>query len=262
MEIKAWSDMSDEELIKNIEERYGGFTLSEFNGRRAYVEAVKRKLIDTLLEKTIIITKRSRYGFYPSRSNEELLDLARDRNPGFGIREFIKKENALYGELKKRNLFEELLKEGTILRGKKKNGCYSNLSDDKLMLHVSNQYSDKTITHIARSDGVLYREIHDRDILSQLFENGVLVDNASPFKDLNYTLEKAVKAMEENGWEELPSHGKLKKFGYLPIGNAVQRYHGGLLVFREKLIEYLGKIPETDLDRLESLLDDYVGGSE
>jgi hypothetical protein len=55
------------------------------------------------------------------------------------------------------------------------------------------------------------------------------------WEDQDNALAEARKAMEEQGWDRLPSQKELSDRGYSPLVNAIGRYHGGLVEFREIL---------------------------
>jgi len=80
------------------------------------------------------------------------------------------------------------------------------------------------------------------------------------WKDKKFVLEKALEAMNGNGWNELPSAEILIDSGYSCLSVYISRYHGGFPSFKEKLREYL-KIPSEN-HQLESMLEDYAGGSK
>jgi len=78
------------------------------------------------------------------------------------------------------------------------------------------------------------------------------------WKDLNYAISEAEKAMRENGWDAFPSNQVLQRSGYSSLSMAVSTYHGGFHKFREELQK--GSDRPTERDNLEGLLDDYVDG--
>jgi len=55
------------------------------------------------------------------------------------------------------------------------------------------------------------------------------------WQSLENTSAEALKAMEEQGWETLPSHDLLRKHGYSPLKSAIYKHHGGIRKFRVKL---------------------------
>ncbi len=79
------------------------------------------------------------------------------------------------------------------------------------------------------------------------------------WKDFNYASEEALRFMQEEGYEILPGTWTLAKRGYGSLVSAVTKYHGGIVSFRQKLNQSLGR--EESSKQLESLLEVYVGGS-
>jgi len=80
------------------------------------------------------------------------------------------------------------------------------------------------------------------------------------WRDADFVIEQAEQIMAEMGVDELPGNNKLNNRGYSSFTNAVNRHYGGLPAFRELLRQHQG-LP-TEEQRLESLLEVYVGGGE
>jgi len=57
------------------------------------------------------------------------------------------------------------------------------------------------------------------------------------WKSLEYTIQQAKKAMEEQNFETLPAQNKLAEAGYSSLGFAIVKYHGGFPSFRKLLGE-------------------------
>ncbi|MDO8508091.1 MAG: hypothetical protein Q7S27_00235 [Nanoarchaeota archaeon] len=76
------------------------------------------------------------------------------------------------------------------------------------------------------------------------------------WKDLEYTLTEARKAMEEIGYTELPPQKVLANHGYQGLSAAISIYYGGFPAFRDILNQHLGNA--TKKVQLEGLLRDYV----
>tara|TARA_Y100000310_G_C20645016_1_gene796049 strand:- start:963 stop:1814 length:852 start_codon:yes stop_codon:yes gene_type:complete len=130
---------------------------------------------------------------------------------------------------------------------------------------IDNGYNQDNAMSILNGDDEKSRKWYKRGEhkkwISEFTFNSKRLPNGT-WKELNYILEKALEAIDENGWDELPGGTKLCQIGYGALATSIHRYHGGFLAFREKLREYIGQPRETESDQLESLLDDYVGGSE
>lgn len=78
------------------------------------------------------------------------------------------------------------------------------------------------------------------------------------WKDENYAIEKALEIMQREGWIELPNQKVLQERNYTNLTNAMSRYYGGLLAFRDKVRAYIGRTSGAQ----PSLLEQYAGGSE
>jgi len=79
------------------------------------------------------------------------------------------------------------------------------------------------------------------------------------WKDLTFTIEQALLAMEELGTDELPSHRVLQRDGFDSLRVAIAKYHGGLPAFRDILRNHMGK--PTENKKLGNLLEMYAGGT-
>jgi hypothetical protein len=55
------------------------------------------------------------------------------------------------------------------------------------------------------------------------------------WRDQEYVVEEARKALKKKGWDRLPSAGVLHQSGYSGLANAIPRYHGGMRAFRKLL---------------------------
>ncbi|MEK6871624.1 MAG: hypothetical protein AABX16_01855 [Nanoarchaeota archaeon] len=77
------------------------------------------------------------------------------------------------------------------------------------------------------------------------------------WKNLEFTLQQAKKFMDKQGLEEFPGSLTLSKCGHSSLGAAIEKYHGGLPLFREKLYEYIGK-SQVQTSQLESFLQEYT----
>jgi len=75
------------------------------------------------------------------------------------------------------------------------------------------------------------------------------------WKNLDNTLAEARKAMQEQEWNTLPSHGQLIKHGYNSLSRAIV-CHGGYIEFRTLLTEH--ETGKTQKEQLEELLDEYI----
>ena len=65
----------------------------------------------------------------------------------------------------------------------------------------------------------------------------LLGEEPADWRNLEYALGEARKAMQENGWGRLPNALVLIESGYSSISDAITRYHGGFPRFRELLGE-------------------------
>ena len=77
------------------------------------------------------------------------------------------------------------------------------------------------------------------------------------WESLENAIVEAKKAMEENGWGELPNDNMLRKSGHSSLGFAISKHHGGFLSFRELLSQEMNITSERE--QLEALLESYVG---
>jgi len=76
------------------------------------------------------------------------------------------------------------------------------------------------------------------------------------WRELEYTIKQAQKAMQNEGWTNLPALGLLRANGYGGMLRAIQKYHGGLLTFRKLIQEHSSQPSEQQ--QLEVLVGGYV----
>jgi len=81
-------------------------------------------------------------------------------------------------------------------------------------------------------------------------------ERVGDWKDLTFTFEKARKAMQEQGWVELPSGNVVSDRGYGGLISAIEKYHGGINYFRQLLEERM--TGRTEAQKLGSLLEQYA----
>jgi len=75
------------------------------------------------------------------------------------------------------------------------------------------------------------------------------------WKNLEYTIDRAIKFMHENGHDTLPGSSLINRAGYSSLSAAIQKYHGGIKTFRELVHEKI-KLPN-ECEKLEGLLNTY-----
>ncbi|MEK6871620.1 MAG: hypothetical protein AABX16_01835, partial [Nanoarchaeota archaeon] len=78
------------------------------------------------------------------------------------------------------------------------------------------------------------------------------------WKDFKNVKDEAIKILEKFEVNMLPASRFLNEHGYASFVVAVQSYHGGFTIFREKLREYMGTPNESS--QLENFLEKYIGG--
>lgn len=90
--------------------------------------------------------------------------------------------------------------------------------------------------------------------------DAIEVRKAGVWKDLEYTVTEAKKAMQKEGWTILPPSKTLEQKGYSGLSNAIHSYHGSMITFRRILN---GQTPIlSERDQLENLLSRYVEGKK
>lgn len=92
----------------------------------------------------------------------------------------------------------------------------------------------------------------------ELFGEEQMSNNPGTWQSLDYCIEFAKDITKKHGFDSLPGSHITRSLGYLMFNSAVQKYHGGFPVFRERLREYLGESSEGN--KLEDFLMEYVGG--
>lgn len=77
-------------------------------------------------------------------------------------------------------------------------------------------------------------------------------------KNLDYTIKRALEAMSELDYDELPPRKVLESNGYAGLVGTIKTHHGGYRSFRETFNGRLNRPSENQ--RLTSLLEQYAGG--
>jgi len=68
------------------------------------------------------------------------------------------------------------------------------------------------------------------------------------------TIVEALRAMQEQNWDTLPSQNELAKHGYHSLTNSIGRHHGGIQHFRTKLGQTNTKKPQGYWQKLENTI--------
>ena len=76
------------------------------------------------------------------------------------------------------------------------------------------------------------------------------------WRGFDFTVQQALKAMQEHGWDNLPPCNVLEDSNLNGLALAISRYHGGFPRFRELLRQHLS-LP-TEQDQLTNLLEAYL----
>jgi len=74
------------------------------------------------------------------------------------------------------------------------------------------------------------------------------------WESLDNTLAEARKAMEEQGWDALPSHGDLTKHGYASLSYAISKYRGKIQTFRTTLGQTNSRKPKGYWESLDNTI--------
>ncbi len=114
-----FKNMSDKKLIAFIAENYKGKAINVLQSSKdavAYQTAFKRRLIDTLVQRGILIRKKKPSGFFKEMSNEDLTSYIEKNYLGKKLNELLKEDGSVYAILKKRKLINMFVKRNILVR--------------------------------------------------------------------------------------------------------------------------------------------------
>jgi len=118
----GYTTMSNKSFIEYVRENCSGISLPELIDIRAqgiWNEANKRGLLEKLLEEgTLVKVDRSKYG---SLKDQEFIELIKNNYSGLRITELIKKDSVAVKELRKRDLVEQVVNMGILMKRGYKN---------------------------------------------------------------------------------------------------------------------------------------------
>jgi len=168
-----FSDMSDEELIDYITEKYIGRTLGDLHRNRAIYIARKRGLVDGLVKKGVLI-RSHRYNFFLQITDEELIDYISRQHNGKKIIEFQEKDNRAYKTARERRLLDKLVENGVLVR-KSRAGYFFRMEDGELIDYIVKTHKGKTLTEFSKDDSRAYEHARRRGLINNLLKEGVLL---------------------------------------------------------------------------------------
>lgn len=177
-----YARMTDKQLNAYISERCKGMNISETvkAESKAYCEAQKRGLIDSLVKTGILARKKKGEGFYKSMTNEQLISYIKEHYARKTLGEFSEKGKGAYAIALKRGLTDRLVNEKVLTRQMKPFRFFADMTNSQLVDYVLERYEDMTITELDEKDNTAYNNARKRGLIQDLVQAGILVAKHNP----------------------------------------------------------------------------------
>ncbi len=177
-----YSNKSNKKLIDIVTKTYKDSFISDLKNRELglYQIILKRKLINPLINKKILLRKNKGYVSYADKSNKELIKLVTKDYKGNSISDFKNISGGLYAIICERELINPLVKKKVLIRKRKEGGFYSNKSNKELIKLVTKDYKGNSINYLKKDDRSLYQTIHKRKLMTQLVDEDILIRKINP----------------------------------------------------------------------------------
>lgn len=107
-------------------------------------------------------------------SDEEILNIVRASCHGLSISEADDKNSRVISLVRKNNLMNTLVQEETLIR-KSKVGFYANMTRNKLIEYIRENYLGKSLTELSMEDYGIYNLAHEKGLITYLTRKGILV---------------------------------------------------------------------------------------
>ena len=176
----TYSKMSDVELCEYISSKYQGKTINQLQRSsepRLYQLILEKGLVDKLVKQGALIRENRGSTFFAEMNNEQLIIFVREKYNGLTIGTFQKEDGTAYNHVKKRGLLDQLLESGVIVRGARKKGYFSEMSDDALCKYVKGYCKGYTISQLQKSkDASILTHLRERGLLDGLVRDGILIN--------------------------------------------------------------------------------------
>jgi hypothetical protein len=175
-----FSGMSDDELINFVKNNQFGKNLSGVQKSDSSLYSVirKRNLIDRLCEEGVLIRILRKRGVFSDLSERQIIDYAVENHSGKKISQIEDEDPTFCHHIRSSNLTDLLVEKEIIRRGKRKNNLFGSISNSELIMQVRDEFMGLSITQLQKGDLSLYREVHKRNLMDPLVEQGILIRNS------------------------------------------------------------------------------------
>jgi len=127
------------------------------------------------------ITRKDHDKPFTKMSNDELISYISGKYESRTLNEFRK--SGLYNEARKRKLIDILVRDGIIVREKRQNWFFSNMSNDDLIAYFQVNHYSKSITEVQKQDKGAYNQAYKNDLILTLVEKGILVRKRQDYRE-------------------------------------------------------------------------------
>jgi len=171
-----FSKMTDKELVDYIRKNYSGWAITKFlrSASRPYVLANKRGLVGALVEEGILVRQSRPKGFFKNMGDDEFLEFIRQKYGGKTISEFSKQDPSAYRQALQREAINLLIDDGTLVRAKKSNGYFTQISDEALIDYIAKNHNGRQISDFENNDSRAYTVASHRGLIDKLVEDSIL----------------------------------------------------------------------------------------
>ncbi|MEK6878122.1 MAG: hypothetical protein AABY22_00860 [Nanoarchaeota archaeon] len=114
-------------------------------------------------------------GFFSNMEDEQLFDYFRENHSGRNIRYIALHDGGAYQEVSRRKLKEKLVENGILKRGRRKNRHFASMSKKVFVKYIKDNFLGKSLAQIQKFDKLLYDEIRERRLASELISGGLII---------------------------------------------------------------------------------------
>src|SRR3989338_6998 len=119
--------------------------------------------------------KKEKYKPLTRMSDEELIKYARDNGRGMKVSKYKEKHKAAYQELGKRNIRDEVVKIGILVRKARKGGFFLDMTDEELIKYTRENGRAMEVSQFQSKQNGAYKELGRRGLIDEVVKMCILV---------------------------------------------------------------------------------------
>ncbi len=173
---RIWKNLTDKHIIEYVTENYKGEGVS-LRGNDRYLSKIlcKRKLIDILTNKGILIRERKEKNLYKNISTKKLVYIVARDYKGKTIDYFSRSNQVLYSIIRKRELIDKLVEKEILIRKHKANYFFKRMSNKDLILYIKKNHKGKIISEFMKEDLAAYQHANKRGLIDKIIEDNIII---------------------------------------------------------------------------------------